>query len=54
MLEKSYQPQDVETRLYKAWEDSGAFKGGRTERVEAGAEPYCIVIPRSIIRYKIS
>ena len=45
MLEKSYQPQDVETRLYKAWEDSGAFKGGRTERVEAGAEPYCIVIP---------
>ncbi|MBI1262480.1 MAG: valine--tRNA ligase [Rhizobiales bacterium] len=45
MLDKNFQPQDVEKRLYEAWEQSGAFKGGQPDRVAAGAKPYCIVIP---------
>ena len=43
MLEKTYIPSDIEARMAKAWEQSGAFRAGRPER--AGAEPYCIVIP---------
>ncbi|MGB5949694.1 MAG: valine--tRNA ligase [Parvibaculum sp.] len=45
MLDKNFQPQNVEERLYRLWEDSGAFKGGNPERVAAGAKSYCIVIP---------
>ncbi len=45
MLDKNFQPQAVEDRLYRLWEESGAFKGGRPDRVAAGAQPYCIVIP---------
>jgi valyl-tRNA synthetase len=41
MLEKTFKPQDVEERLYKTWEASGAFKAN----AEEGAQPYCIVIP---------
>src|SRR3546814_7413306 len=40
MLDKIYSPQDVETRLYKAWEDSGCFKPG----VKSG-KPYTIALP---------
>src|ERR1700733_15144760 len=43
MIENRYQPGAVEARIYKAWEDAGAFRAGRPER--AKAEPYCIVIP---------
>ena len=43
MIEKTYQPGAVETRIYEAWEKAGAFRAGRPER--AKAEPYCIVIP---------
>ncbi|MBS0533427.1 MAG: valine--tRNA ligase [Proteobacteria bacterium] len=43
MIDKTYQPSDVEGRISKAWEDVGAFKAGRPER--AGAETYAIVIP---------
>jgi valyl-tRNA synthetase len=43
MIDKTYQPADVEDRIYRAWEQAGAFKAGRPER--AGAAPYCIVIP---------
>ncbi|HEX3936040.1 MAG TPA: valine--tRNA ligase [Xanthobacteraceae bacterium] len=43
MIENRYQPSAVEGRIYKAWEDAGAFRAGRPER--AKAEPYCIVIP---------
>jgi len=43
MLEKHYQPNEVEDRIYKAWLDAGAFDSGRPERKDA--EPYCIVIP---------
>jgi len=41
MLEKTYSPKEVEERLYNAWEESGAFRGG--QRPEA--QTYCIVIP---------
>src|SRR3954469_8971418 len=43
MIEKTYQPADIETRIASAWEAEGAFKAGRADRV--GAEPYTIVIP---------
>ncbi|MGA9951058.1 MAG: class I tRNA ligase family protein, partial [Xanthobacteraceae bacterium] len=43
MIENRYQPGAVEARIYKEWEDKGAFRAGRPERAEA--DPYCIVIP---------
>jgi valyl-tRNA synthetase len=43
MIDKTYQPSEVEGRIYRAWEEAGAFRAGRPER--AGAKPYCIVIP---------
>src|ERR1700729_3867045 len=43
MIENRYQPGAVEARIYKAWEDAGAFRAGRPER--AKAEAYCVVIP---------
>ncbi|MEI7806151.1 MAG: valine--tRNA ligase [Hyphomicrobiales bacterium] len=43
MIEKTYQPSEVERRIYEAWESAGAFRAGRPER--AKAQPYCIVIP---------
>ena len=43
MLEKTYQPADIEARIHKDWEDAQAFKAGRADRVDA--PPYCIVIP---------
>ncbi len=43
MIDKTYQPADVEARIYAAWEETGAFRAGRPERRDA--EPYSIVIP---------
>jgi valyl-tRNA synthetase len=43
MIESRYQPSEVESRIYAAWEAAGAFRAGRPER--ATADPYCIVIP---------
>ena len=43
MIEKTYQPSELEGRIYAAWEDAQAFRAGRPDR--AKAEPYCIVIP---------
>ena len=43
MLEKTYQPADIETRIHDEWMKAEAFKAGRPER--AKAETYCIVIP---------
>lgn len=43
MLEKTYQPADIEARIHQEWEDAQAFKAGRSDRV--GSEPYCITIP---------
>ena len=43
MIDKTYQPSEVEGRIYKTWEEAGAFRAGRPER--AGAQAYSIVIP---------
>jgi valyl-tRNA synthetase len=43
MIEKNYQPADIEVRITRAWEEAGAFKAGRADRIDA--EPYTIVIP---------
>ncbi len=43
MIDKTYQPSEVEGRIYRTWEQAGAFRAGRPER--AGATPYSIVIP---------
>ncbi len=38
MIDKTYQPSQVEGRIYAAWEEAGAFLSGRPG-------PYCIVTP---------
>ena len=43
MIEKTYQPADIEARMSAAWAAEGAFKAGRPERREA--EPFTIMIP---------
>jgi valyl-tRNA synthetase len=43
MIEKNYQPADIEDRMSRMWEDAGAFKAGRAERRDA--RPFTIVIP---------
>jgi len=41
MLDKTYDPKEIEARLYPEWESSGAFKA----HPEQARPPYCIVIP---------
>jgi valyl-tRNA synthetase len=43
MIEKTYQPADIEGRISSAWEAAGAFKAGRPDRRDA--QPFTIVIP---------
>src|ERR687890_1229088 len=43
MIEKTYQPADIEGRMSKLWEDAGAFRAGRAD-VRA-ADTFTIVIP---------
>src|SRR5579872_1732586 len=43
MIDKTYQPGEVEGRIYQTWEQAGAFRAGRPERAQA--EAYSIVIP---------
>ncbi len=43
MMEKTFDPAAVETRIAAQWESEGAFVAGRPER--AAAETYSIVIP---------
>src|SRR5258705_4707076 len=43
MIEKNYQPGDIESRMSRGWEDAGAFQAGRPERRHA--KPFTIVIP---------
>jgi len=38
-MDKSYQPQDIEQRVYARWEERGYFAP------EGDGEPYCIMIP---------
>jgi valyl-tRNA synthetase len=42
-IDKTYKPSEVEGRIYRTWEQAGAFRAGRPER--AHAKPYSIVIP---------
>jgi valyl-tRNA synthetase len=43
MIDKTYEPQAVEARIYRTWEEAGAFKAGAGAK--PGAEPFSIVIP---------
>ncbi len=43
MIEKNYQPADIEDRMSRMWEEAGAFKAGRPERRDA--RPFTSVIP---------
>ncbi len=43
MIEKTYRPADIESRIFAAWEEAQAFRAGRPERRDA--QPYCLVIP---------
>lgn len=38
-MDKSYQPHDIEQRIYERWEESGYFEP------QGDGTPYCIVIP---------
>src|SRR5438045_8561512 len=40
MLEKTYNPREVEERRYRPWEESGAFRAGRVD-----GKPFTIMIP---------
>ena len=41
MLDKTFNPKEVEGRIYAQWENSGAFRAGRRPKNPA----FCIVIP---------
>ncbi len=41
MLDKNFNPEEVERRIYAEWEASGAFRAGR----HLGAPTFCMVIP---------
>ncbi len=43
MIEKTYQPADIEGRMSLVWEDARAFRAGRPDRRDA--QPFTIVIP---------
>jgi valyl-tRNA synthetase len=43
MIEKNYQPADIEARMSLVWEDARAFRAGRPDRRDAA--PFTIVIP---------
>ena len=41
MLDKTYDPKEIEARLYPQWESAGAFRASPA----SDKPPYCIVIP---------
>ena len=43
MLKKTYNAAEIEPRVRALWDEAGAFKAGAGS--DAGADPYCIVIP---------
>ena len=45
MLDKTFVPSDVEGRLYREWEEVGAFACGAPTDRSGNASPYAIVIP---------
>ena len=42
-MDKTFDADEAESRIYAAWERAGAFKAGANAR--PGAEPFCIMIP---------
>ena len=44
-MDKSYNPAEVEAKLYKMWEESGAFSCGLSKKSDKSDEPFTIVIP---------
>ena len=44
-LDKTYHPEEVETRRYQEWEQSGAFAPGQGRGEGSNGQPYTIVIP---------
>ncbi|MEX2453768.1 MAG: valine--tRNA ligase [Rhodospirillaceae bacterium] len=44
-MDKNYRPEEVESRIYEAWESSGAFGCGHTRSGAASGTSYSIVIP---------
>ena len=45
MLDNKFNPQEAEQRLYKAWEDSGAFKPRAAKAGDTKDDNFSIVIP---------
>ena len=45
-LNKTYDPKDIEDRLYKKWEDNGYFHA----EVDRSKKPFTIVMPPPNIR----
>ncbi|WP_416877639.1 valine--tRNA ligase [Litorimonas sp.] len=45
MLEKNFDPKEVEQRLYKMWEESGAFKPRAAKPEDTKDDNFSIVIP---------
>ncbi len=41
MLDKTYLPADIESKIYRAWEQAGRF----ASHPDSGAEPYCVMMP---------
>ena len=44
-MQKTYQPEAVEARIYAQWEENGSFGCGHTRSAEATNASYSIVIP---------
>ena len=44
-MDKTYQPDAVEARIYAQWEENGSFGCGHTRSGESNGESYSIVIP---------
>ena len=45
MLEKTFNPKEAEARIYKMWEDSGAFKPRDAKPTDTKDDNFSIVIP---------
>ena len=41
MLDKTYLPTDIESKIYRAWEAAGHFACSP----KSGAAPYCVMMP---------
>ena len=45
MLDKSFNPTEAEARIYKMWEESGAFKPRAAKPTDTKDDNFSIVIP---------